>query len=94
MESKAVENLDTHPDNVLEVGFGSGVGLTNELKKLEQNSGQVYLTDISEQVVSCQVREHLSKIGGANSCQLRTVTPPQRKNGVLYEAIILKPLLT
>jgi len=32
IESKAIENLDIHPDNVLEVGFGSGVGLTNELK--------------------------------------------------------------
>jgi len=52
--SKAVENLDIQPDdNVLEVGFGSGGGLTNALKKVEQGSGKVYGIDISEQVVSC-----------------------------------------
>ena len=57
--SKAVENLDIQPDdNVLEVGFGSGEGLTNALKKVEQGSGKVYGIDISEQVVSRQVREH------------------------------------
>ena len=54
--SKAVENLDIQPgDNVLEVGFGSGLGLTNTLKKLEQGRGKVYGIDISEQVVSHQV---------------------------------------
>lgn len=54
--SKAVENLDIQPgDNVLEVGFGSGHGLTNALKKLEQGSGKVYGIDISEQVVSHHV---------------------------------------
>ena len=57
--SKAVENLDIQPDdNVLEVGFGSGGGLTNALKKVEQGNGKVYGIDISEQVVSCQVREY------------------------------------
>lgn len=57
--SKAVENLDIQPeDNVLEVGFGSGGGLTSALKKVEQDNGKVYGIDISEQVVSCQVREH------------------------------------
>lgn len=58
--SKAVENLDIQPDdNVLEVGFGSGGGLqTSALKKVEQDNGKVYDIDISEQVVSCQVREH------------------------------------
>ena len=82
LESKAVENLDIQPgDNVLEVGFGSGNGLTKALKKLEQGSGKVYGIDISEQVVSHQV-------GLLYSCQLRNVTP-SRKHGVLYEAITL-----
>ena len=57
LEAKAVVNLDIHPDdNVLEVGFGPGVGLPIALKKVEQGSGKVYGIDISEQVVSCQVR--------------------------------------
>lgn len=56
--SKAVENLDIQPDDVLEVGFGSGGGLTSALKEVEQGNGKVYGIDISEQVVSCQVREH------------------------------------
>ena len=47
-----VEHLNIQPNyKVLEVGFGTGIGIKAALKKVENGHGRVYGVDISEQMV-------------------------------------------
>ena len=52
LENEVVEHLNIQPNHkVLEVGFGTGVGIRAALKKVENGHGRVYGVDISEQMV-------------------------------------------
>ena len=59
MENEVVEHLKIKPDHkVLEVGFGTGFGISAALKKVEHGNGKVYGIDISEQMV-CSFQDFL-----------------------------------
>ncbi|XP_074627576.1 putative methyltransferase YdaC [Acropora palmata] len=58
LENQVVEHLNIQPNHkVLEVGFGSGIGIRAALKKMENGHGRVYGVDISEQMVTCAMKE-------------------------------------
>lgn len=63
LENEVVEHLKIKPNHkVLEVGFGTGCGISAALKKVEHGNGKVYGIDISEQMVTCAVEEFKSAI--------------------------------
>ena len=57
LENETVKHLNIQPDHkVLEIGFGPGIGLNAALEKVEHSSGKVYGIDISEQIVSIELK--------------------------------------
>ena len=57
LENETVKHLNIQPDHkVLEIGFGPGIGLYAALEKVEHSSGKVYGIDISEQIVSIELK--------------------------------------
>ena len=57
LENETAKHLNIQPDHkVLEIGFGPGIGLNAALEKVEHSSGKVYGIDISEQIVSIELK--------------------------------------
>lgn len=57
LENETVKHLNIQPDHkVLEIGFGPGIGLNAALETVKHSSGKVYGIDISEQIVSIELK--------------------------------------